>query len=72
MIPLWVVAGLGLVIALGLIAWSPPSQETAWSSQGGVRVWTDPATGCRYTHAGLGMQPLLGPDGRPDCQRRPQ
>lgn len=46
--------------------------DPAWSTQGGVRVWTDPATGCRYTQAETGMQPLVGPDGRPDCLMRPQ
>lgn len=42
-------------------------QSGAWSFEGGVQVWTDPKTGCRYTNSEYGMQPLIGRDGRPDC-----
>lgn len=67
---------VGLLVAMAFIAGigSLVSQATdpAWSHQGGVAVWTDQATGCRYTRSEAGMQPLVGPDGRPDCQRRPQ
>ncbi|CAO4181429.1 hypothetical protein EEDFHM_03920 [Methylorubrum populi] len=65
---------VGLLVAMGFIAaiGSLVSQATdpSWSHQGGVAVWTDPQTGCRYTRSEAGMQPLVGPDGRPDCQRR--
>ena len=47
------------------------SSSPEWTRLGGVYVWTDPATGCRYTSSDVGMQPLVGPDGRPDCVRRP-
>ncbi|MGN7127407.1 hypothetical protein [Methylorubrum thiocyanatum] len=59
-------------IAIGSVGALTQATDPAWSHQGGVAVWTDPQTGCRYTRSEAGMQPLVGPDGRPDCQRRPQ
>ncbi|HEV2543030.1 MAG TPA: hypothetical protein VGU70_09770 [Methylobacterium sp.] len=61
-----------LAMALGFLVIGTvvsPSDD-GWESVAGVRVWTDPKTGCRYTWGGEGMKPLVGPDGLPDCARR--
>ena len=65
-------AFIGLMIAIGIAVSISNASDPSWSHQGGIAVWTDAATGCRYTQSDAGMQPLVGPDGRPDCQRRPQ
>ncbi|MCJ2077803.1 hypothetical protein MKK68_19505 [Methylobacterium sp. E-016] len=56
--------------AIGIASLVTQASDPSWSHVGGIAVWTDPATGCRYTQSEAGMQPLVGPDGRPDCQRR--
>ena len=63
---------IALAFALGIAGMVNEASDPSWSHQGGIAVWTDQATGCRYTRSEAGMQPLVGPDGRPDCQRRPQ
>ncbi|AWI91971.1 hypothetical protein C0214_27185 (plasmid) [Methylobacterium sp. DM1] len=61
-----IVAGFGIA-AVGI---NIPGEGEGGKRHGGVLVWTDPKTGCRYTSAEQGMSPLLGPDGKPDCARR--
>lgn len=62
-----VLAGM---IAIGITAALAPPTDPDWTRHSGIAVWTDPKTGCRYAQNRDGMQPLLGPDGRPDCERR--
>lgn len=65
----WVAAATTLIVAVAANA--PSGEGNGWEKLGGVRVWTDPKTGCRYTPGDQGMSPLVGPDGKPDCARRP-
>ncbi len=60
---------IGLVV--GIVTFVMDASSPSWDRSGGVAVWTDPKTGCRYTQGETGMNPLIGPDGRPDCARRP-
>lgn len=62
-----IVALAAFALLLAAAAINAPSD--GWENQGGVRVWTDPKTGCRYTAGEQGMSPLLGTDGKPDCAR---
>lgn len=66
---------MGLIVCLAVLAFvllgvAINNPGEGWERNGGVLVWTDPKTGCRYTHGEQGMSPLLGPDGKPDCARR--
>lgn len=63
----FLVAFVVMVLALAFAITTPGE---GWERQGGVLVWTDAKTGCRYTQGDQGMSPLLGPDGKPDCARR--
>jgi hypothetical protein len=65
----WVAATF--IVILVAFANAPSGEGQSWEKHGGVRVWTDPKTGCRYTPGDQGMSPLVGPDGKPDCVRRP-
>lgn len=60
-----------VMVAMCMIALISIFPDEGWENHGGVRVWTDAKTGCRYTPGDQGMSPLLGPDGKPDCVRRP-
>lgn len=63
---------LGVLAAVAFIAAAVAitTPGEGCEKHGGVLVWTDPKTGCRYTAGEQGMSPLLGPDGKPDYARR--
>lgn len=64
-------AFIGVLMAIGVVTAIVQASDPSWTHQGGVAIWTDPKTGCRYTQGEAGMQPLIGPDGRPHCEGRP-
>lgn len=65
----WAAATTVLILVAAAVV--PSGEAQGWEKHGGIRVWNDPKTGCRYTQGDQGMSPLFGPDGKPDCVRRP-
>lgn len=65
------VFAIAVALSVAAVALGPELTEPGWETLGGIEVWTDPKTGCRYNRGAEGMSPLVGPDGKPDCARRP-